>query len=242
MFDMDEGSVGSKGPWISWKARGNRSVSRERFEHRDEDGNKSEFQAIREHGVIVDIDNLRTGWCHSTGQQGVAPEWRWNDTPARMAPKPGDDYKKGLSVPVAIGGGQTATWEDSSAGAWQGFVALKDELKRGSRQHPGKLPMIRLDGATEMRFGKGDTAVPQLTIVKWVDRPQCLDADLIDEGEPEQAAPPAPAPRQPQQPRRQPSQRAVAAATAAQAPAFANAAPDFSPSEEGGFIDDEIPF
>lgn len=234
MFDMDEGNSGSQGPWVSWKARGNRITSRENFEWRGLDGDKRQFDEFRE-GVVADIDNLKTGWCHTTGEVGVAPQWKWNASIRKFEPRPGEDWKKGLSLPLAIRGGGKALWEDASFGGFQALVKIVPALADGSKKHPGKLPVLRLVGAEEMRVGKGDTAVANLQVVQWVDRPESLDASFMDEGEPDAPAP-ASAGFSDFNPRANPAAAAQSRAAAAgmQAPQAPNA-----PAQ---LVDDEIPF
>lgn len=193
-FDIDTGNDGSTGPWIAWSARGtqDRAINPESFYLRDE-GGKTPFDGFAK-GVVLDIENMKTGWQKSEGMAGVAPEWKWNPTVAQMMPAPGDDYKKGFSIPCAIGGGKTATWEQAGAATWNAFATLVPAL----REQPGqnKLPMVRMTGTKAVQFKRGSTVEPVLEVVKWVDRPDCLKSGVtVDTGD----AQPAQQPAQPQQ-------------------------------------------
>ena len=144
-------------------------------------------------GFIMDIDALKTGYQHSEGAVGVAPSWQWNPSVNQMMPKPGDDWKKGFSVPCATGGGNTATWEQAGAAAWQSLEALAPFL--GQRPDAKSLPKVKLGEAKFVQFTKGSTVVPLLEIVEWIERPDCLK-DGVEAGiamQPAPATAPAPA-------------------------------------------------
>jgi hypothetical protein len=111
-----------------------------------------------------------------------------------MMQSPGDDWKKGISVKVAIGGGQVATWEQAGAATWQCIVKLSKALQEQPAK--GMLPMVKLTGVDAMQFKRGSTIAPVLEVVKWVERPDCLKAGAVAGIAIEPAAPaPAPAPQ-----------------------------------------------
>lgn len=201
MFNIDTGSSGGEGPWLSWSARGTQDgmIPPKSFYIRD-GADKTAFDFTA--GVVFDIENMRTGWQKSDGIAGVAPEWRWNPSVSQMMPQPGEDYKKGFEVRCAIGGGKTATWQQAGAAAWNALVGLAPQLQNGT---PGKLPLIKLTGTKAVQFKRGSTVEPILTVEAWVDRPDCLKegaaAGIATE--------PAPAP----QPQAQPAPVAAPAAS-----------------------------
>lgn len=170
-FNMDTGPGGAEGPWISWSARGTQDgvIPAKSFFLRDND-QKTVLDAFNT-GVVFDIDNMKTGWQKSDGIAGQAPDWKWNPTISQFAPSPGDDYKKGFEIRVAIGGGQTATWQQAGAGAWNAFVGIVPALQQ---QPAGKLPVIRMTSTKAVQFKRGSTVEPVLEVVQWVDRPDCL--------------------------------------------------------------------
>lgn len=172
MFNIDVGSSGSSGPFIAWSARGSQDgvIPPKTFFLRD-GSEKSALAAVAEGGIVLDLDSLKTGWQKSEGIVGTAPTWKWNPTVSQFMASPGEDYKKGLSIRCAIGGGKTATWEQAGAAAWNAFVNLVPALQ----QRPeGKLPLVRLTGTKLQQFKRGSTVEPILEVVKWVDRPDCL--------------------------------------------------------------------
>jgi len=171
MFDIDTGRQGSQGPWIAWSARGtlDGSIEPKSFYVRDENG-KTPSQAFNS-GVVMDIYAMKTGWQKSEGIAGQAPDWKWNPSVSQMMQQPGEDYKKGFSIPCAIGGGQTATWEQAGAAAWNAFTNLVPSLQEAPE---GKLPVVKMTGTKVQQFKRGSTVEPVLEVVKWVDRPDCL--------------------------------------------------------------------
>jgi len=175
-FDFDSGGGGAEGPWISWSARGTQDgeIPAKSFYLRDE-GKKTVLDAFNT-GVVLDLDNMKTGWQQSEGVVGQAPDWKWNQTIAHMMPAPGDDYKKGFEIRCAIGGGQAATWQQAGAAVWNSFANLVPSLQQ---QPAGKLPLVRMTSTKFVQFKRGSTVEPVLEVVKWVDRPDCLKADAV---------------------------------------------------------------
>lgn len=176
-LDIDFGGTGGggQGPWINWQARESLdgSIPGRSWVIRTTDGS-SMFGGF-DKGVVVDIDRIKTGWSRSSGAKGVAPEWKWNASLSRFEQAPGDDWKRGISVPLAISKDETAVWEQAQAGAWSGFVGLIMAVKAANAP-VGKLPVVKFVGAEKVESKKGLTYVPQFEIVKWVDRPGVLSA------------------------------------------------------------------
>ena len=170
MFNLDAGSTGSEGPFLTWSARGTQdgAVPAKTF-YINDGGTKTPFDMSN--GVVLDIHAMKTGWCKSEGIAGVAPEWKWNASVSQMMPSPGDDFKKGFEVRVAIGGGKTATWQQSGAAVWGALVALAPALQQGPE---GKLPLVKMTDTKPVQFKRGSTVEPVLSVVQWVDRPDCL--------------------------------------------------------------------
>ena len=174
--DFDAGNQGSEGPWIAWTPRGTMDgeIPAKSFYLRDADGKKL-LEAFTKGGVVLDIHNMKTGWQRSEGVVGQAPDWKWNPSISRMEPQPGDDYKRGLSIPCAISKTETATWEQAGAAVWNAFTALVPALQQGP---DGKLPVVKLTGTKLQQFKRGSTVEPVLEVIKWVDRPDSLKAGV----------------------------------------------------------------
>lgn len=195
MFAIDMGnSGGGNGPFLQWSARGTQDgvIGGRSFYVRDAAG-KSAYDATK--GMVLDIEKMKTGWQKSEGIAGIAPEWKWNPSPSQMMAAPGEDFKKGFSIPVATGGGSVATWEQAGTAAWQALTDLAPHLSQ--QPSPGHLPLVRLADTKAMTFKRGSTVSPVLEIIKWVPRPDCLKdgaAAGIALAPAAAAAAPAPAP------------------------------------------------
>lgn len=186
-FDFDDGPGGAEGPWIAWSARGTQDgeIPAKSFYIRDGD-EKTATKAFAK-GVVLDIENMKTGWQKSEGIAGKPPEWQWNDSLTIWRPRPDEDYKKGFSIRCAITADQSATWEQAGAGAWNAFTGIASDLKTGSQANPGKLPMVKMTDTKLEKFTRGSTVTPVLEIAKWVARPECLtegfEVEVADEPE-----------------------------------------------------------
>ena len=101
MFEIDLANDGISGPFFQWSANGtkDRVISPATFYIRD-GGDKTPVDA--EKGLVLDLATLKTGWCRSDGVAGVPPEWKWNPSPSQMMASPGEGWKKGISIRVAI--------------------------------------------------------------------------------------------------------------------------------------------
>lgn len=174
MFEIDLGNTGSDtNTFLGWSARGTQDGSiRARQFFLREGAAKDEYAEAQMNGFVLDLDSLKTGWQKSEGLAGVAPEWKWNTTVNQMMPKPGDDWKKGISVKCAIGGGKVAVWEQAGAAIWSALTEIAPKLKE--QPSAGQMPLVKMVEAKELKFTKGSTCYPVFEIVKWVDKPDCL--------------------------------------------------------------------
>jgi hypothetical protein len=218
MFHIDTGdSGGSQGPWVSWTSNGSaeKGFAPRSWVLRDKDelGNKVEKTVPAfATGCVMDLDSLKLGW-ERDGAAGQAPERRWNVSIAQSTPRPDDSKKlsggyawsQALSVRLAIGGGQAATWEQGSFGAYEAFsrVARQIQAEWAEKSQNGKLlPLIRQTGVEKKTLKSGSTNIPMLAVERWVPRPDCLKADaptIAVEPAPQRAAP-APQPVAPPAP------------------------------------------
>ena len=174
MFEIDLGNTGSDiNTFLSWSARGTQdgAVRAKNFYLR-EGAAKDEYTTAQTNGFVIDLDSLKTGWQKSEGIEGVAPEWKWNASLNQMMAKPGDDWKKGISVKCAIGNGKVAIWEQAGAAVWSTLTQLAPKFK--DQPSAGQMPLIKMVEAKEEKYTKGSTCYPVFEIVKWVDKPDCL--------------------------------------------------------------------
>ena len=171
MFEIDLANDGISGPFFQWSANGtkDRVIPPATFYIRD-GGDKTPVDADK--GLVLDLATLKTGWCRSDGVAGVPPEWRWNPSPSQMMASPGEGWKKGISIRVAISKDRAATWEQSGAAVWDALVHLVPQIQE--QRGPNEVPHVKLTNVLDKVYAKGGTAVPILDVAKWVDRPACL--------------------------------------------------------------------
>ena len=171
MFEIDLANDGISGPFFQWSANGtkDRVISPATFYIRD-GGDKTPVDA--EKGLVLDLATLKTGWCRSDGVAGVPPEWKWNPSPSQMMASPGEGWKKGISIRVAISKDRAATWEQSGAAVWDALVHLVPQIQES--KGPNEVPHVKLTSVLDKVYAKGGTAVPILDVAKWIDRPACL--------------------------------------------------------------------
>ena len=171
MFEIDLANDGISGPFFQWSANGtkDRVISPATFYIRD-GGDKTPVDA--EKGLVLDLATLKTGWCRSDGVAGVPPEWKWNPSPSQMMASPGEGWKKGISIRVAISKDRAATWEQSGAAVWEALVHLVPQIQE--QRGPNEVPHVKLTNVLDNVYAKGGTAVPILDVAKWIDRPACL--------------------------------------------------------------------
>lgn len=188
MFQIDTGNSGggSTGPWISWSSNGSamKEIKAMSWVLRGKDGSDKFEKNIPgfESGAVMDLDTLKLGW----EREGIdRPERRWNPSLAQAMPRPSEEKKatggyvwsNALSVRVAIGNGEAATWEQGQWAAYEGFARLAKQINAQIGDNMGKLPLIKQTGVEKIKLSGGNANIPVLEIVKWVDRPDSLKAD-----------------------------------------------------------------
>jgi len=204
MFAIDTGNDGgSLGPWMSWTSNGSAMKGFQPkswvLRGKDDAGDKSEYVIPGfADGCVMDLDSLQLGWMKD-GATGQAPEKKWNPSPAQATQRPDESKKQSgayawsaaLSVRCAIGGGQAATWEQASFGAYDAFSKLSKQIVAEwpeKSQNGRLLPLVVQTGVETQQLKSGASNKPILTVREWVERPGCLKDDA-----PQIATNPAPA-------------------------------------------------
>lgn len=181
-FDMGPQGGAEFDVWLNWHASETKdgAIPGRSFSLRDTAG--KEKTDCMEQGAVFDLAELKTGWNFSSGVSGVAPEWKWNDSPARFNPKPAGDqqWKKGFQIPVMIklnGHNKVVGWSQAGAGAFNGFADLMQRVAAAPEASQGKCPVVKMTGSEHVKFNQGSTNIVKLEIVKWVDRPDEFQAE-----------------------------------------------------------------
>lgn len=206
LIDTGNTGGGSTGPWLAWSSNGSAMKEIKAMSWvlrgKDESGHKFEKNVPAfANGCVMDLDTLKLGW----EREGIdRPERRWNPSLAQAMPRPSDEKKptggyvwtNALSVRVALGGGETATWEQGQWAAYEGFSRLAKQINEQIGMNQGKLPVVKQIDVEKIKLGNGNANVPVFEIVKWVDRPDSLKADapqIAVSSEPAPAPEPTPA-------------------------------------------------
>jgi hypothetical protein len=182
------GGGSTNGRFLTWHPQGSRDGTRpaKSWSLRNT-GEGLESTALPSQGMIVDLPALRAGWELNLGRAGIPPERRWNPTPCQYEPQPGPDWKRCVSVPVALQSGSgliSAIWEQASLAA---RIALDDlrKLVLGAVSDEDDLPFVRHTGTRSIQTGGGGTAVPIFELVRFVPRPSVLPVQVITSSPPE---------------------------------------------------------
>jgi hypothetical protein len=130
---------------------------------------------------VADFAHIATGWFRF--REGEAPERRIDPSLDRVAPSPGEGFKRGFVLMVFSQTFFGGAVELASASIHMGN-AMREVYQAYEEQHghhPGQLPVIACTGSEPMKDKYGTNYKPKLEIVKWVDRPAELpDASPVD--------------------------------------------------------------
>jgi hypothetical protein len=162
------------GPWVTWHPQASKdgALPPNSWALRDGEG-RSVLDSFRQ-GFVIDWPSLKTGWQYTTGQTGVAPQWRWNQSPAHFEPSPGAEWKRGLSVALALGPELRAVWEQAGFAAWSALCELMQTCIGEGQKHLPQLPMFVWTGQRSIPTPRGPTSAPTFRFVRFVARPGCL--------------------------------------------------------------------
>jgi hypothetical protein len=163
-------SGGDFQPYINFKA----SISTWEM---SKDGGAQPFTFTQ---AIADIENIQQGW--GLFGEGMAPQWVWDEADDDYRHKPSEgEWKRGISLkffsPKLFGDDPIRELASTATGICMGIENLYNEYEASASANPGKVPVVAFEGVTPKKVGKGNTVIPNLKIVKWVDRPAALTGD-----------------------------------------------------------------
>lgn len=150
--------------------------------------------------AIFDLENIGTGWGKIA--EGCAPEWVMDISLTQPVQKPdGEGWKRGFKLMVfsaqTFGDMQPAReYATTGTGANMGTEALYGQYEAEAPANVGKVPVVEFSGGVPKKVGKGNTTVPTLKIVKWVDRPADFEVVNLFAGSAVPVAANSPAPEQ----------------------------------------------
>jgi hypothetical protein len=151
----------------------------------------SDKEAITIESMVMDLDSVRTGWLLlAVGQR----DWVEDAQVGVKGKQPSPDYKYGFSVKLFSKPTGVVEWCANGVGVTKGFQAIYNACDKAADANPGKVPVIKYEGATSLKIGAGNTAIPNFSLKNWINRPAALDADPADADFEEPALAPAPVP------------------------------------------------
>lgn len=181
------GGNGDIKPFIKYDARAGRMFRVDRQQNGDGSFSSIDNDITSNCTFVADLANIRVGWVHYSAQ---GPVKRFvvlgkEAIPARPEDKGSDGklvFKQGFEFSVALGkdcvGPISGAREFGSAAGCviQAVDALHDAYSIAAEAKEGKLPVVKMTGATAVKAGQSTNYQPQFAIVGWVDRPTSLAA------------------------------------------------------------------
>lgn len=137
------------------------------------DGSESEVQNPV---FVADFKNIRKAWMHF--QEGQAPNVVYFGSVTDNVPKPSENHKLGLSVNLfsAKQFGGVVKMETNSINTCKAISDLYALYEAAPESGQGKLPVVKVTGATPVKGNYGTNYSPVFVIDKWVDTPDELSA------------------------------------------------------------------
>ena len=123
-------------------------------------------------GLTLDPSSLKTGW--GKIQEGVAPEWSWDEKLGVRSPQPTQEHRRGFSIQCFIKDIGWREWSANTVGSLMGLTALWSKIDPQLKDNQGKAVQVAYNGSTPEKKGKGTTRIPNFEIVKWVEMPEDL--------------------------------------------------------------------
>ena len=170
--------------WMSFSARGTQDGVNpaKKFFVKTPEGDKKVLTAIEKDGVVFDIYNMKHGWQQFADGRS---NWQFNENLTVWQARPGDDWSKGISIPIAVNNDKLVIWRQSGVSTMEGIQTLTSKI---GGQAVGKLPLVKMIDTKPLKFKSGtSTTVPIFDILDWVERPFILEAKQ-DENAPPQPA------------------------------------------------------
>jgi hypothetical protein len=136
-------------------------------------------------GAIFDLEDGKRGWI--SFPKGRAPDMKLVPFGANSDPgvAPSPDHKEGVRLVVKLDGDDPRELLATSLAVWTAIDSVHTVFENQRKEHPGKVPVLRLNDVVESKTANSTSFIPVLVIDRWVPRP----ADL-----------PAPAPSDPRKP------------------------------------------
>lgn len=155
----------------------NSGASYIRFMSQTKTWENSSKEVITIDTMVMDLDSVRTGWLLlAVGQR----DWVEDAQVGVKGKQPSPEYKYGFSVKLFSKPTGVVEWCANGVGVTKGFQQIYNACDKAADANPGKVPVIKYEGATSLKIGAGNTSIPNFTLKNWINRPAALDADQAD--------------------------------------------------------------
>jgi len=150
----------------------NSGASYIRFMAQTKTWENSSKEVITIESMVLDLDSVRTGWLLlAVGQR----DWVEDAQVGVKGKQPAPEYKYGFSVKLFSKPTGVVEWCANGVGVTKGFQAIYNACDKAADANPGKVPVIKYEGATSLKIGAGNTAIPNFSLKNWINRPVALD-------------------------------------------------------------------
>ena len=150
----------------------NSGASYIRFMAQTKTWENSSKEVITIESMVMDLDSVRTGWLLlAVGQR----DWVEDAQVGVKGKQPSPEYKYGFSVKLFSKPTGVVEWCANGVGVTKGFQAIYNSCDKAADANPGKVPVIKYEGATSLKIGAGNTSIPNFSLKNWINRPVALD-------------------------------------------------------------------
>ena len=158
---LNIGAIGSATPYVKYNSKADKWFAR---------GETGDVE-IAPPTFIADLPNITTGWLRFV--EGQAPERVMDPSLDRVAPCPGNGFKRGFVLAVYSQNffGGVAELSSASIHVGDAIRELYSEFEAQRDSHPGQVPVIACTGSEPMKDRHGTNYRPTLELLKWADRP-----------------------------------------------------------------------
>jgi hypothetical protein len=168
--------TGAFSSYIKMDARSGRILRRKNAEK----GEQADVDITDGFQAVFDLSNIKVGWAMFVA--GAAPSYIMSKIGEPRQPRPGDSYKEGflmnVALPAQLGGG-VHEFSSTAKAVIQAIDKLHTEYQAAPEAASGKVPVVKMTGTTmvESKMPNGQTTrnfQPVLAVVGWVDPPPSL--------------------------------------------------------------------
>jgi hypothetical protein len=179
------GGGGHRVPIIKYDARAGRISRVDRTQNGAGQWESNPVEITANFQAVMDLERIELGWLNFPANG--APEITVAPYGQPLPGKPSLQHKPGYRINMLLGkgcGGDVREMASNAQASINGMDALHTAYLAGVKSNPGKLPVVKLAGAS-MIVSKGKEASstnyePVYEIVSWVDRPAKLSAEAIE--------------------------------------------------------------